>query len=871
MTTTPTILSLDEAIGEIAQACQYAADEENRKRFVFLVGAGLSYPSVPLARNIESDCREIAEKRKIKPLAGEPSAMERYSYWFGKAYPQRLQRQRYLKCLIEKKAISLANFRLAHLLLADCVANIVITPNFDNFLSRALATFGHDTFRICDHPGTVERISQANADIQIVQVHGTYWSYDQANLSGELEERSKPSSATTSSMAQLLDSLFKELSPIVVGYSGWEGDVIMRALHRRLHTSLAYKSYWFCYRRSDFDLLPGWLKDHQDVVFVLPPEAPLTERPAPVQVIKTFGSEKTSESAEMESPIQLKSETIMESCGRLDVVEAHTVFDRLLKELKAEIPPLVRDPLNFFAKRLEDSVPPDNQISPGAAAYSFGSVIERIRNAQKCLETGKGTVGNAREAEKLLEEVRDAIRRSLYEDALKAALRIAPNDLEEIEARDLLESLSVATRNVDANSDQKLPGLDLVIQFAVALSKKSPGLQLDLVLADALFNKGITLGALNRSEEEIGVYDDLVRRFGDSPAAALQEQVARALFNKGATLGTLNRSEGAIGVYDDLVRRFGDCPAAALQEAVARALVNKGITLGALNRSEEAIGVYDDLVRRFGDSPATALQEAVARALVNKGITLGALNRSEEAIGVYDDLVRRFGDSPATALQEAVARALLNRGVRLGTLNRNEEAIGVYDDLVRLFGDSPAAALQQQVAKALVNKGITLGTLNRSQEEIGVYDDLVRRFGDSPAAALQQHVARALLYKGFTLGTLNRNEGAIGVYDDLVRRFGDSPAAVLQEVVARALVNKGVRLGTLNRDEEAIGVYDDLVRRFGDSPAAALQEQVARALINKGITLGTLNRSQEEIGVYDDLVRRFGDSPAAALQQHVAR
>ncbi len=102
MTTTPTILYLDEAIGEIAQACQYAADEENRKRFVFLVGAGLSYPSVPLARNIESDCREIAEKRKIKPLAGEPSAMERYSYWFGKAYPQRLQRQRYLKCLIER-------------------------------------------------------------------------------------------------------------------------------------------------------------------------------------------------------------------------------------------------------------------------------------------------------------------------------------------------------------------------------------------------------------------------------------------------------------------------------------------------------------------------------------------------------------------------------------------------------------------------------------------------------------------------------------------------------------------------------------------------------------------------------------------------
>ncbi|MEK7847670.1 MAG: hypothetical protein AAB270_01965, partial [Chloroflexota bacterium] len=33
-------------------------------------------------------------------------------------------------------------------------------------------------------------------------------------------------------------------------------------------------------------------------------------------------------------------------------------------------------------------------------------------------------------------------------------------------------------------------------------------------VAGALFNKGVTLGALERSEEEIGVYDEVVRRFG---------------------------------------------------------------------------------------------------------------------------------------------------------------------------------------------------------------------------------------------------------------------------------------------------------------------------------------------------------------------
>jgi tetratricopeptide (TPR) repeat protein len=517
----------------------------------------------------------------------------------------------------------------------------------------------------------------------------------------------------------------------------------MRALQRRLHTSLGYKSYWFCYRHSDFDTLPDWLKVHQDVVFVLPPEAALPERPAPVQAIKAFAGE----SLEMESPIQLKPETIAESGGRLDVVEAHTVFDRLLKELKAEIPPLVRDPLDFFANRLEESVPPDNQISQGAAAYSFGSVIERIRSAQKCLDTVKGTAGNTREAEELLEEVRDATRRSLYEDALKTALRIASNDLEEIESRDLLESLAIATRNVDANSEQKLPGLDLVIQLVIALSKRSPDLQLDLVHADALNGKGRTLRVLNRSEEAIGAYDDLVRRFGDSPAAALQEWVAKALFNKGFALGTLNRCEEAIGVYDDLVRRFGDSPTAPLQVLVAKALINKGITLGTLNRNEEAVGVYDDLVRRFGNSPTAPLQDLVAKVLLNKGFRLKTLNRNEEAIGVYDDLVRRFGDSSAAALQEQVARALYNKGYTLGILNRSEEAIGVYDDLVRRFGDSSAVALQEHVAKALVNKGLALNRLARRREAAEVLNQVIQRFGSATEPDLLRIVAEARMRK----------------------------------------------------------------------------------------------------------------------------
>ena len=50
---------------------------------------------------------------------------------------------------------------------------------------------------------------------------------------------------------------------------------------------------------------------------------------------------------------------------------------------------------------------------------------------------------------------------------------------------------------------------------------------------------------------------------------------------------TLDRSEEALGVYDEVVARYGDAPEPALREQVARALVNKGVTLGELDRSED--------------------------------------------------------------------------------------------------------------------------------------------------------------------------------------------------------------------------------------------------------------------------------------------
>jgi tetratricopeptide (TPR) repeat protein len=136
------------------------------------------------------------------------------------------------------------------------------------------------------------------------------------------------------------------------------------------------------------------------------------------------------------------------------------------------------------------------------------------------------------------------------------------------------------------------------------------------------FNRGILYGQLQRSEDELAVYEDVVRRFGTATEPAVREQVAKVLFNKGVTLGQLQRSAEALAAYDEVTARFQDAAEPAVREQVAKALNNKGVTLGQLQRSEDELAVYEDVVRRFGTATDPGVQESVAGAMNGIGFQM---------------------------------------------------------------------------------------------------------------------------------------------------------------------------------------------------------------------------------------------------------
>jgi hypothetical protein len=412
-------LDLPTAISEIFQTYEEAAGQPYGSPFFFIIGAGVSYPSVPLASDIIEHLRGIAEKYRRTGNPSASSTLDTYSHWFSLAYPNPRQRQKFLRELVERQPISLANLRLAHLLGARKLTNLVVTTNFDDYLSKALRLFGN-TPAVCDHTRTVARIDAERGDLQIVHVHGSYLFYDTANLREEVANRALADENSSLTIRGLLDSVLWTRSPLVVGYSGWDGDVIMEALKGRLLGGhpLAQAIYWFCYSRECAETAPEWLRLSEHVRFVVPPEpSPESYRPGSGLQGDTPGEQRIKEPR----------------------LEAREVFDSMIQAFKLPPPALLENPLDFFASQLEASLP---QASGKDDLYSFRTLIQRLRKAAS--SSAPAMEGRFSEP---LDRLRLAMQSSNYRDAILACEALIPHALMQVPEEDrqfILKSASIA-------------------------------------------------------------------------------------------------------------------------------------------------------------------------------------------------------------------------------------------------------------------------------------------------------------------------------------------------------------------------------------------------------------------------------------------
>jgi len=595
---------LGRAVNQIKQACDERREKEQHSPFFFIVGAGISFPPIPLAGAIVEDCKAkaIALGRTEEPTDG--AAVDNYSYWFQAAYPQPIERQDYLRRKIENKPISHANFRLAHILLHKQIANLVVTPNFDDLLQRALTLFGR-TPVVCDHPKTVGRIyhEQDENDIRIVHVHGTYWFYDCVNLKGELEGCAQTDIQSTLTMGALLTKILADRSPLVVGYSGWEGDVIMKSLELLLKSRQPpYNIYWFCHKRSDIEGLPDWLKN-ASVNFVIPEE----------EADHSNETEPDSKDGDVESSSVTSDKPVL---------MAQQVFDAVIKEFNLPAPDFTTNPLRVFASNLRDSLPQDEEERGHGEPYFFGSIIERIEKVRDA-ETAMRTQ---------MEKVRDAVRRSQYEEAVTAVQGVTAGSMTKTDLIDLLSlSQSIAPGVAsDALKQKQLYGAVTHIVDAILQLDNPDDLDLQRRIAWALACKAYWFADANIPAASTKVCDDILNRFASSSDPELRERVAWAMIRKGSNLITGGQNDEALTVFNDVVQDYGKAPEIALKKHVATVLINKATRLQIAQNYQDAINVSEDIIQRFQQSTDAVLCQQVAQAVILKTQAAVALQKASE-------------------------------------------------------------------------------------------------------------------------------------------------------------------------------------------------------------------------------------------------
>lgn len=876
------LISLEKACWEIKQGVGETGASSGRSPFFFIVGAGISAPSVPLAGQIVVQLSDyLVSENQAVPSSADP--MERYSRVFGAAHPHRASRQQYFQRLLANKPITRANLRLAHLLSSGKVTNLVVTPNFDSFLSHSLQALGVAPV-ICDHPRTVVRLSHERESVAVVHVHGTTAFYDCCNLEGELVGRAAPH-PNEYTMARFLDETLHHRSPIVVGYSGWERDAIMSALKRRLDVSeLGTRLYWFCHKRSDVESLPPWLTNRaqsgqDDVWFVVP---------------EPLRSNVVDDNTRPVVPRDQEESTL----------DAAVVFEQLAQQFRLSQPLLFSDPLEFLAQNLRGFML--DEVG-GDTSYFTSAVIQRVLRAKQ-LEEQEAQDPSRQQ----LRAVQTAVRESRYvaaaENTIAMGTRITELTDRELEELLIAAELAVKGRDESASLAQGRILHDWIVFVGRALLTKQPeNLGARMALPNALVGKGIALGGMSDHQAALRCFEEA-------------EQLARAAtgndFDKIWSDAALNLAIalGALGRHKDAAKAFQVVLDNDRSDVTSRssAALNKGIALWRDEDAEGAVDAYEAVLSSVGDG-ATELDTLLrVHAKFNMGVALSHLKRTVEAMAVYESLETEYWHATDVAVLRHVAGAMVNRGVLLATHNRAEESVEVFRRVFR-FSSAESFELRLQVALAYDNAIAALRDLARFDAAGGLRRDMVALFAGAREPQLRLRAANALIAAGDHLRAASDFQQALSVYEESLARFAADTDQTVWVAVARALHGRGVCLLFMDRDDEAAVAFKELERRFGHEQRSELRvwvadaqlglasalaakrnykdalevferartmlvgvsdldvtKQLVGALVGKGTTLEFVDRADEGLSLLNDVVSRFGDSSDADIEAKVA-
>ena len=426
------------------------------------------------------------------------------------------------------------------------------------------------------------------------------------------------------------------------------------------------------------------------------------------------------------------------------------------------------------------------------------------------------------------------------------------------------------------------------------------------IVAAAMLHKAALLCRGGKSEEALGVYEEIAARFSGAQEPALRERAHDALERKRSLLRMIpNGGARLIAAHDELLKYYAETPEQGLEAKIAIVLLDKAVLLRVNRRSEPAIGLCNEIEARFSTSDRTEVREQVAKALFQKSAFLAQIGRVGEANKVFEELVERFSGAPEQSIRDwlgplmaskaeaqkkheraAHLDELIGRFVETGDPSLrvqvaeafNEKAfaidlgprIKILDELLRYFSEASEAPIRLQVAVALSCKAGTLSRMFRIEEQKVVFAEFLRRFAEAPEAEIRARVAGALLWRARDPLVKARSEQVVAELDELLRRFSQEREPEIEVVVADAMFDRVTALAKMGRQDEQIAACNEIISRFANHQELRVRRVVAKSFLEKGRLLGSLRKTEDEVEVYHEFLKGFSGDSEEVIQEFIS-
>jgi hypothetical protein len=209
------------------------------------------------------------------------------------------------------------------------------------------------------------------------------------------------------------------------------------------------------------------------------------------------------------------------------------------------------------------------------------------------------------------------------------------------------------------------------------------------------------------------------------------EKIEKAIIKKAELLYKLERFEDVLPAYNDVISYFDDSDKDHLKEAVAKAVINRVAVLNKLNREDDLLPALDEVITRFEDSSTTEYYEQASMAMLQKSQLLED-GSPEELLSLYNDIIDRLRTASSPKIKKQVDDIFINRVDLLSENGSENELLNAVEDLIDRFKDSQ---LQNgELEQAMYKKAEILENLNRDEEALEAYSEFLEKFGKTKEA-----------------------------------------------------------------------------------------------------------------------------------------